>query len=64
MTKNNKEMTQNISRRPKMTKNDAKKQSVTDRLTDRLTDGWTKRGDESRSTRLKILQNYVNKKRI
>ena len=38
MTKNNKKMTQNNSRRPKMTKNDAKKQSVTDGPTDRRTD--------------------------
>ena len=39
MTKNNKYMTQNNPRRPKMTKNDAKKQSVTDGRTDRRTDG-------------------------
>ena len=38
MTKNNKKMTQNNSRRPKMTKNDAKKLSVTDRRTDGPTD--------------------------
>ena len=36
--KNTKKMIQNNSRRPKTTKNDAKKQSVTDGQTDRQTD--------------------------
>ena len=39
--KNTKKMIQNNSRRPKTTKNDAKKQSVTDRPTDGPTDGRT-----------------------
>ena len=38
MTKHNKKMAQNNSRRPKMTKNDAKKLSVTDGRTDGPTD--------------------------
>ena len=33
MTKNNKKMTQNNSRRPRMTKNDAKKKIVSDQPT-------------------------------
>ena len=49
MTKNNKKMTQNITRRPKMTKNDAKKLSVTDQPTDRRSDGPTERIVESRA---------------
>ena len=39
MTKNNKKMTQNNLGQPKMTKNDAKKLSVTDGPTDGPTNG-------------------------
>ena len=44
--KNTKKMIQNNSRRPKMTKNDAKKQSVTDGRTDGRTDQPTDRPTE------------------
>ena len=53
MTKHNKKMAQNNSRRPKMTKNDTKKLSVMDRRTDGRTDGPTKRVVESRARDLK-----------
>ena len=52
MIKNDQEqqnMTQNNSRRPKMIRNDTKKQSVTDRPTDRQTDRPTERVVESRA---------------
>ena len=62
MTKNNQKMTQNNSRQPKMTKNDAKKQSVTDQRTDgrtdRPTDGPTEWVVESRPRDLKKFHQF------
>ena len=53
-------MTQNNSRPPEMTKNDAKKQSVTDRPTDQPTDRPTNRaGCRVACTRLKNKPNQA-----
>ena len=56
MTKHNKKMAQNNSRRPKMTKNDAKKLSVTDGRTDGPTD---RVGYRVACTRLKTQANMI-----